>query len=439
MEHMLLKAATTATEESTFEAVISTASVDRDGDIVEPSAMVNALTKWAAVGKLVPLAWVHKDGTGSGDVIGHIDPSSAQIVGAEVVVKGWIDQSVERGVEAWRLVKSGTLSFSYGFLFDTKSGATQRPGGGYHIKELDIYEISVVPIAPANNDTRVLSWKALAAARQLEEAERVAEEVTEQQRETVEHVKAEIESTRDALLALEMFEPDELAGMKSGEIKAAWTASYINDLPDGSFLYIEPGGNKDSEGKTAPRSLRHFPYKDANGAVDMPHLRNALSRIPQSNLPQTVKDTLTARAQRLLDNSKAVERTADELKQQADDVALQVATHDAQLPESVATKGPSELEQIKQHLARLEELVSRAADVTGKEEEANRPEPRPVDTLRRQADEVAMKVATRGLELDNPRPVVEQPKREADPQDLDLLKQRMHDDMVAHLQGVEDQ
>src|SRR5512146_2801574 len=81
---------------------------------------------------------------------------------------------------------------------------------------------------------------------------------------------------------------------------AQWSTAFINNLPDSSFLYIEPGGEKDSEGKTTPRSLRHFPVKDASGNIDMPHLRNALSRIPQSNLPQSVKDAAMAKARRML-------------------------------------------------------------------------------------------------------------------------------------------
>jgi Escherichia/Staphylococcus phage prohead protease len=85
------------------------------------------------------------------------------------------------------------------------------------------------------------------------------------------------------------------------EERAEWSAAFINDLPDSSFLYIEPGGTKDDAGKTAPRSLRHFPVKDASGAVDMPHLRNALSRIPQSSLSQDVKDRVAAMAQKMMD------------------------------------------------------------------------------------------------------------------------------------------
>jgi HK97 family phage prohead protease len=84
------------------------------------------------------------------------------------------------------------------------------------------------------------------------------------------------------------------------EIRAQWTSAYIDSLPDSSFLHIESGGSKDSEGKTTPRSLRHFPVKDAQGNVDLAHVRNALARIPQSNVPQAAKDAATAKAKRML-------------------------------------------------------------------------------------------------------------------------------------------
>lgn len=83
-------------------------------------------------------------------------------------------------------------------------------------------------------------------------------------------------------------------------LKAVWSTAYMDDLPDSAFLYVEAGGKKDSDGKTTPRSLRHFPYKDASGSVDLPHLRNALARIPQSGVSQAAKDSAIAHAQRLL-------------------------------------------------------------------------------------------------------------------------------------------
>jgi cation transport regulator ChaB len=65
---------------------------------------------------------------------------------------------------------------------------------------------------------------------------------------------------------------------------AEWDTAWINNLDDSCFAYIEPGGEKDEEGKTVPRALRHLPYKGADGKVDLSHLRNALARLPQTNL-----------------------------------------------------------------------------------------------------------------------------------------------------------
>lgn len=86
--------------------------------------------------------------------------------------------------------------------------------------------------------------------------------------------------------------------------KAIWSRKYINDLSDSAFLYIEPDGEKDDEGKTKPRTLRHFPYKDSTDKVDLPHLRNALARIPQSKLPKAVKDKASAKAKKILEDMK---------------------------------------------------------------------------------------------------------------------------------------
>jgi hypothetical protein len=88
---------------------------------------------------------------------------------------------------------------------------------------------------------------------------------------------------------------------------AEWSTAYVNDLPDSAFLYVEPGGEKDGDGKTTPRSLRHFPVRDAEGRLDEAHVANALSRIPQSNVPDSVKERLTNEAQRMLEEAKKME------------------------------------------------------------------------------------------------------------------------------------
>jgi hypothetical protein len=60
------------------------------------------------------------------------------------------------------------------------------------------------------------------------------------------------------------------------EERAALSSATINDLPDSAFAYIEPGGKKDNDGKTVPRSLRHFPVHDEA------HARNALAQASKS-------------------------------------------------------------------------------------------------------------------------------------------------------------
>lgn len=91
------------------------------------------------------------------------------------------------------------------------------------------------------------------------------------------------------------------------EARAQLTTASINNLPDSDFAYIEPGGSKDAEGKTTPRSLRHFPIHDAT------HVRNALARMSQSPFGAKAKDKIMAAAHKFgIDmNSRAEDLTGD--------------------------------------------------------------------------------------------------------------------------------
>jgi len=62
--------------------------------------------------------------------------------------------------------------------------------------------------------------------------------------------------------------------------RATWTTAQQNEFPDSSFMYVCPGGEKKA-GITSPKSLRKLVYKDANGKIDLPHVRNALARVNQ--------------------------------------------------------------------------------------------------------------------------------------------------------------
>jgi HK97 family phage prohead protease len=154
---MLLKVApTTTTDLGEFEAVISTESVDREKDVVSADGMVRALHKW---NRPVPLSWNHS--TKAEDIVGHVNPQSARNVNGEVVINGNVDLASAQGGEAWRSFKSGSVGFSFGYLIPD-GGSTDRKGGGRSISELDVFEVTATP-TPMNNDTRVLSVKAMAS------------------------------------------------------------------------------------------------------------------------------------------------------------------------------------------------------------------------------------------------------------------------------------
>lgn len=84
-----------------------------------------------------------------------------------------------------------------------------------------------------------------------------------------------------------------------------------NALPDSAFLYVAPGGQLDDEGKTVPRSLRHFQYRAADGALDAEALTVALTEIPQAKtlgLDEKSLSGLHTRARALLESAEGVER-----------------------------------------------------------------------------------------------------------------------------------
>ncbi|MCJ7720857.1 hypothetical protein MUO98_00405, partial [Candidatus Bathyarchaeota archaeon] len=67
-----------------------------------------------------------------------------------------------------------------------------------------------------------------------------------------------------------------------------WSKPFIDDLPDASFLYIERGGELDSDGKTSPRELRHFPIKDSNGLIIGDRLATAMEQTAETSLPANI-------------------------------------------------------------------------------------------------------------------------------------------------------
>jgi len=152
-----LKAVVTATDQGIFEAVISTEAMDRENDRVSAAGMVKALSKWP---RMIPLTWEH--GEEPKDIIGVIDPTTAEAVNGEVKASGKIDLESRLGGDAWRAFKAKSIAFSFHFMYVPGQGAVKNAQGGMDIMEFDVFEITSTRM-PMNNGTRVISAKSAEA------------------------------------------------------------------------------------------------------------------------------------------------------------------------------------------------------------------------------------------------------------------------------------
>ena len=184
------------------------------------------------------------------------------------------------------------------------------------------------------------------------------------------------------------------------EEKTVWTRAYINDLPDSAFAYIEAGGEKDKEGKTVPRSLRHLPYKDKEGKVDIAHLRNALSRLPQTDLSADAK----AKARKKL-YAAAKHTGVTVMSKKSFDMVIFV--DDVELKEA-------EAQETVQNVA-SEPEASPKQEVEAKPEVQEKPEQEKVEETKPEPEKEVEK---------EPEPKVEK-KPEISPKDIDELKKRI--------------
>lgn len=156
------------------------------------------------------------------------------------------------------------------------------------------------------------------------------------------------------------------------ETKAAWTAKYINALPDSAFAFIESGGTKDADGLTTPRSLRHFPYKDDTGALDEAHVKNALARIPQSKLSDADKTTalkvITAAAKKLkIEVAASTDTTKKSMAGVFDERLTEQYEAKGIFEEELAEQSPSfwQLTDILREVARDIASAASTSDITG--------------------------------------------------------------------------
>lgn len=142
---------------------------DSYGDVVLKGAFTNTLAEWERKGVPIPLLWGHN--TADPDFnLGEVVEASEDDRGLKVHCR--LDLESPKSAQTYRLLKSGRVN-QMSFAYRIVDGAYIEPEGEgkswrdayYELRELDLYEVSVVPIG-ANQETEILAVKAIASALQ---------------------------------------------------------------------------------------------------------------------------------------------------------------------------------------------------------------------------------------------------------------------------------
>jgi HK97 family phage prohead protease len=137
---------------------------DSYGDVVLAGAFANTLAEWERKGIPIPLLWGHN--TSDPDFnLGEILTAEEDERGLKV--HGKLDMESPKSAQTYRLLKSGRVN-QMSFAYAVVDGAYVQPEGEgktwrdayYELRELDLYEISIVPIG-ANQDTEILAVKSV--------------------------------------------------------------------------------------------------------------------------------------------------------------------------------------------------------------------------------------------------------------------------------------
>lgn len=301
-----LKSAPDDDPEGTIIALASVfGTVDLVGDRVIKGAFTKTLRKWRESGDPIPIILSHQ----WGDVNAHIgvaDPVDVKQTPMGLIGKGKLDiHDNPVAAQTFKLLKRRSLkAFSFGYrVLDEEL----TEDGINDLKELDLIEFGPT-LRGAHPDAELLGVKDAVMAMQVksgqlrQRTEEAAMEIAMGGRPKgpVASFRSDDPGLVESLAENLMGKFAEMGILSEDQVKMVWTTAYVNDLPDSAFLYIAPGGDKDEDGKTTPRSLRFFPVRDASGKVDLPHVRNALARISQAGIPQEAKDAAQAKAERLL-------------------------------------------------------------------------------------------------------------------------------------------
>lgn len=129
--------------------------VDSDGDVIVKGAFKNSIERYAKTGKRPKMLWQHD----RREIVGKFLELREDDVG--LFVSGTLIMEVQRGAEAYALLKAGELdAMSVGFNITGEDETIDTMGRGRVITDLDLWEISLVTWG-ANPEAKVSNVKTI--------------------------------------------------------------------------------------------------------------------------------------------------------------------------------------------------------------------------------------------------------------------------------------
>lgn len=115
-------------------------NVDSYGDIVQPGAFLKNLAEWEEKGDPIPLLWGH-DFADPFSNVGVIDSAEEDDHGLKV--RGTFDLENPKAAQVYKLAK-GRRTTGMSFAYSVRD--SEEKNGANHLKDLEIFEASIVPI-----------------------------------------------------------------------------------------------------------------------------------------------------------------------------------------------------------------------------------------------------------------------------------------------------
>ncbi len=223
-------------DEGVFEAYASVfGNTDSYGDIVEPGAFKRTLDEWASKGETIPVLWGHDMHDPFANIGGVL---AAEEDEHGLKVTGQLDLDNPTAAQVYRLMK-GRRTNRMSFAYSVRD--SEKRDDGNHLKDLDLFEVSVVQV-PANDLAEVLTVKSAADA--LVKAGRVLS----QKNETA--LREARDSIDSVLKSLERDDEDEAARSGGDDQKKA--SGNPEAKPDANDE--DPAGGKSSASREEPKA-----------------------------------------------------------------------------------------------------------------------------------------------------------------------------------------